>query len=322
LTYEGVYKTHLKLNVSCVPWGSPNNILFGESVGRYYYNPNTGEAEWSYDTAASYICPRELWIESIPNRPRPTPPPKSVQQYQVGDFINGSHVGLNLKKFSYLQGRSVVESYLGYFYRAEWHYSPWELIGCPEDHNCGIYAKEVANLWKCVGNNTQDCFPLGDRRYNLTVDFLNHTNEMAGIKAAYGGAVPGFSVQVDWQCNDSVAFGTVYFNHVVRERYTLENDTRRIILWAHTHEVCPGREWGQVRPGGVFLAIVGVAFFGYFVLGTLIKYIVTGEVSFLFDGFWSEVSDSLTAAVVFLVTCGKGTAGATGGGTGGSYNDI
>jgi hypothetical protein len=68
--------------------------------------------------------------------------------------------------------------------------------------------------------------------------------------------------------------------------------------------------------------IVGVAFFAYFVIGTFVKYIVTGEVSFIFDGFWSEVSDSLTTAVTFLVTCGKGQAGAGGGAGASSYNDI
>jgi hypothetical protein len=316
LTYEGVYKTHLKLNVSCVPWGSPNTILFQESVGRYYYNPNNGEAEWSYDTSASYVCPHPVQVGTAPNLARPQPPRNPVQQFQVGGMINDQHVGLNLKKFSYLQGKSLVGSGIDYHW-AEWHYSPWELIGCPADHNCGVYANDEANVWECVGQKLENCFPIGDRRYDLTVDFLNHTNELAGIKAAYGGGAPGYAVQVDWQCNDSVEFGTVYFNHYVRE----ESNNHSIVLWAHTHEVCPGREWGQVRPGAVFLVIVGVAFFGFFVLGTFVKYIVTGEVSFIFDGFWSEVSDSLTAAVTFLVTCGKGQAAAGGAGAS-TYNDI
>jgi hypothetical protein len=150
------------------------------------------------------------------------------------------------------------------------------------------------------------------------VDFLNHTNELAGIKAAYGGGAGGYSVQVDWQCNDSVEYGTVYFNHFVRE-----NESKRIVLWAHTHEVCPLSDWGQIRPGAVFLLIMAIVFFVYFVVGTFAKYVVTGNVSFLFEDFWSEVSDSLTEAVTFIVRCGMSSAGGgVGVGGGGSYNDI
>jgi hypothetical protein len=317
LTYEGAYKTHLKLNVSCVPWGPPNTILFAESTGRYYYNPSTQKAEWSYDTASAYVCPHPLIVGAFPSVTRSPPPPKPVlQNSEVGDFINGQHVGINLKKFEYLQGRSVV-GYETYYHWAEWHYSPWELIGCPKGLNCGVYVDDLANIWKCVGANTENCFPIGDKRYNLSVDFLNHTNELAGIKAVYGGGADDYSVQVDWQCNDSVEYGTVYFNHIVTE-----NLSKRIVLWAHTHEVCPDSEWGQVRPGAVFLLIVGLAFFVVFVLGTLVKYVVTGAVSLLFDNFWSEVSDSLTTAVVFLVTCGKGQSVAGGGGGKAQYNDI
>jgi hypothetical protein len=172
-----------------------------------------------------------------------------------------------------------------------------------------------------VGQNQSylnNCFPLGDRRYNLTVDFLNRSNELAGIKAVYGGGAPSYSVQVDWQCNSTVAYGTVYFNHFVPE-----NASHHITLWAHTHEVCPDQEWGQIQGGAIFLLIVGVLFFVYFVLGTLIKYAVTGSVSLLNDGFWSEVSDSLTTGMLFLVTCGRGSSGGGGDIKGGNaYNDI
>jgi hypothetical protein len=328
LRYEGVYKTHLRLNVSCVPWGAPNTIPFAESPGRYYYDPTTGEAQWSFATGASYVCPHRLETGHIPTVARSPPPTKNVvQQFKIGDFLNGSHVGLNLKKFTYLQGQSIV-GYDTHYHWAEWHYSPWELIPCPENHTCGVYQNESANAWKCVGANQKslnECFPLGDRRYNLTVDFLNRSNDLAGIKAVYGGGAPGYSFQVDWQCNASVPFGTVYFNHLVRDIHSslFGVESHNITLWAHTHEVCPGREWGQLRGGTVFLLIVGVLFFAYFVLGTLIKYVVTGSVSFLNEGFWSEVSDSLTAGAVFIVTCGKGSSGGGGAAAPSSaYSDI
>jgi hypothetical protein len=31
------------------------------------------------------------------------------------------------------------------------HFSPWELVGCPSSDFCRGYAKEQANVWKCVG---------------------------------------------------------------------------------------------------------------------------------------------------------------------------
>jgi hypothetical protein len=69
-----------------------------------------------------------------------------------------------------------------------------------------------------------------------------------------------------------------------------------------------------VRPGTRFLLIVIGVFFAYFVIGTLAKYAITGSLGFLNKDFWSEVGDSLSTGVLFLVTFGKSQSG---GGSGG-----
>jgi hypothetical protein len=173
-----------------------------------------------------------------------------------------------MKKFGYLQGKSMVGSDI-FYHLAEWHYSRWELIGCPQGYNCGVHAKEVANVWKCVGEKTENCFPIGDHRYDLAVDFFDHTNELAGIKAVYGGEAGRYSVHVYWQWNDSVEFGRVHFNHIIPE-----NETKIVGRWAHAHEVCPevtevptpepDHKSGQMRPGAIVVLIVRVVLFRVF----------------------------------------------------------
>jgi hypothetical protein len=96
LRYEGGNRTYLQLNVSCAPWTAPNTIPFAESIGVYNYNSATQEARWSFATAAAYVCPHRLEVGHIPTSPRAAPPTsKVVQQSSVGDFINGSHIGID-----------------------------------------------------------------------------------------------------------------------------------------------------------------------------------------------------------------------------------
>jgi hypothetical protein len=67
------------------------------------------------------VCPHRLEAGHIPSATRaPVPTGNVVEQYQIGDFINGSHIGINLKKFSYLQGQSIVGYDINYHW-AELH---------------------------------------------------------------------------------------------------------------------------------------------------------------------------------------------------------
>jgi hypothetical protein len=210
LRSEGSDRTYLQLNVSCAPWAAPNTIPFAESIGVCNYDAATQEVRWSFATDAAYVCPRRLQVGYVPTDPRAAPPTSNVvQQLSVASFVNGSHVGIDLKKLHYLRGRSIVE-YDMHYHRAEWHVSPWDLISCPKGKNCGTYQQEEANIWKCVGEaQLENCFPLGDKRYNLTADFINRSNDLAGIKFVYGGGASGYSVHVYFQCNNTTRTGVL-----------------------------------------------------------------------------------------------------------------
>jgi hypothetical protein len=261
---------------------------------------------------SGYACPRAFENPPAPVGARPAIPTANVQQVSsIGDFIAGEHVGLNLKKFAYLEGTAII-GYGDHYHWVEVHYSPWDLIGCPSGRSCGRYRNDQANVWVCLDQNFANCFPAGDKRYNLTMGHVSRSDPTAGITARYAGGAENYSIQFDFQCNESVPFGEVHFDTVGRE--TTE---QLIVIWAHTHEVCPDREWGQIKGGSVFLLIVVVGFIAYFVIGTLVMYVLTGTVTLPNEGLWTEFGSSLATAVTFIVTCGKGQSAA-----GGSYDTI
>jgi hypothetical protein len=310
LQYEGDYESNMLLNVTCSATATHTTIPIENSDVTYSRSGTRGQ--WQFDATSGYACPKEFENPPAPVGARPAIPTRNVRQdSSVGDFIEGQHVGLNLKKFSYLEGRSIV-GYDVHYHWIEVHYSPWDLINCPDGRNCGRYRNDQANVWVCLDQNYANCFPAGDKRYNLTMGHIDRANALSGITALYRGGAENYSIQFDFQCNESVPFGEVHFEQLGRE-----TAAQRITIWAHTHEVCPDREWGQIKGGSVFLTIVIVGFIGYFVIGTLVMYILTGTVTLPNEGFWTEFGSSLATSVTFLVTCGKGQSAA-----GGSYDTI
>jgi hypothetical protein len=320
-TYKGVSNTQLKLNVTCAPWLSHNDLLFAESPCVYSYNAGTGIGQWSYWTSSGHICPIPFETPGPPTIPRGEPPSKVNQTFKLGAVIKGEYVGLNLKKYHLIEGRQVV-GYDIHYHWAEFHFSPYKLIGCPKDKDCGIYTGDQANVWEClIGEHHPDthltssyrkCFPIGDKRWGVKMGHINNSDPNSGITAAYGGGAAGYQVQFDFQCDEAIAAGTLHFPTIGRQ-----NATNYVTVFVHSKEVCPGSEWGEIKGGGYFLIIIASVFVLYFVIGTLINYIITGSVSLLNEEFWTEVSASLSTGALSLVTCGKGQVGG-----GGTYNDI
>jgi hypothetical protein len=321
-TYKGVYNTQLKLNVTCAPWLSHNDLLFAEAPCVYSYNVGTGTGQWSYWTSSGHVCPIPFETPEPPTVPRPSPPAKVNQTFKLGSVIKGEYVGLNLRKYDHLQGHQIIGHDVHYHW-AEFHFSPIKLIRCPNGKDCGVYAEEEANVWEClIGGHNPDyhlttsygkCFPVGDKRWGVKMGHINNTDPTSGITAAYGGGAAGYQVQFDFQCNESVPSGQVHFPTMGRH-----NASNYVTVFVHTKEVCPGSEWGEIRGGAYFLIVVASVFVLYFVIGTLIHFIITGSVSLLNEDFWTEVSASLSTGALSLVTCGKGQVG----GGGGTYNDI
>jgi uncharacterized membrane protein YraQ (UPF0718 family) len=136
---------------------------------------------------------------------------------------------------------------------------------------------------------------------------ISRTDPLSGITARYRGGANNYSIQFDFQCDDTLPYGEVQFNQLGNETVN-----RAIVVYAHTHEVCPDREWGQIMGGSIFLVIVIALVIGYFAIGTLVMYIRGGTVALPNEGFWGEVGDSLAAGAGFFCSCGKGAPAATG----------
>jgi hypothetical protein len=304
LHYEGDLGTNMLINATCEVAAPHNTISIINSEVNYVPSGNRGE--WRFDARSGYVCPQAFEYPTPPSVARPAIPAAASQTATIGDFVAGQHVGLNLKKFAYLQGQ-VILGYDIHYHKAEIHYSPWDLIGCPDGKNCGTYRGDQANVWKCLDQGFANCFPVGDKRYGLTMGHINTSNALSGITALYAGGANGYSIQFDFQCNESVPFGEVHFNVLGQE-----NVTHAITVWAHTHEVCPDREWGQIRGGSVFLLIVFTLFIGYFVIGTIVLYVANGTVALPNEGFWDEFGSSLAAGVGCIFSCGKGASAGTG----------
>jgi hypothetical protein len=310
LHYEGDYDSNMLININCSQAATHTTIPIGSSEVTYSRTGTRGQ--WSFDSTSGYACPKAFETPAPPVGTRPAIPTSNVRQItSLREFINGQHVGLNLKKFAYLEGRSIV-GYDVHYHWIEVHFSPWDLIGCPGGKSCGRYKDDQANAWVCLDQNFVNCFPAGDKRYNLTMGHIDRTNPLSGITARYAGGAENYSIQFDFQCNDSVPFGEVHFETLGRE-----TTSQSITIWAHTHEVCPDREWGQIKGGAVFLLIVFCAFIAYFVIGTLVMYVRTGTVTLPNEGIWTEFGSCLADAVAFIVTCGKGQSAA-----GGTYDTI
>jgi predicted small integral membrane protein len=313
LTYAGVWQTHLKINITCNRSHTGQKIPLTNRVCQY--QNLQGEGQWSYKTDSYYVCPFLIETGQVPGTVRAAPQGQPVQTFSFEETINGQRVGLNLKKFDYIHG-NVIIGYDVHYHWAQFHYSPVELIGCPSGKNCGIYAAESANVWKCVGRgkgSLDHCFPAGDKRYNVSMGFINPFDHMSGIWAFYGGGAGGYTARLSFQCNRTVKYGEIALFHLADEFPLFGQHFANLYL--HTPEVCPGRGVGEVRGGAIFLTIVSAAFIAYFVLGTLILFIVHGTVSLPNESFWQEVGESLTAAIMFLVCCGKGQSGE-------AYKDI
>jgi hypothetical protein len=302
--YQGTFGARMLINATCDRSHSARTVSIARSIVRYQ-NINNWDEEFSFASSAAYVCPHPFQPIEMPTEPRPPYPRDASQKFTIGAFVGGKHVGLNLKKFAMLTGTAVTGSDVSY-HRAEFHYSPAELVPCPRGRNCGVYAKEKANVWKCIRTNFHDCYPIGDMRYGLSLTFISMINPLSGISATYDGGAGGASVQFDFQCNRSVLFGQVWIHPLA-----IEDEDHTIVVWAHTPEVCPGNEWGQIRPGACVILVFLVLFIVYFVAGTLVMFVLHGSVDLPQARFWEEVGASLWTAVLFLISCGKTSAPAT-----------
>jgi hypothetical protein len=211
--------------------------------------------------------------------------------------------GLRLAKLPPIVDHVIVApTGLNYYYRSGFHYSAVDLIGCPKGKDCGIYKNDVANVWECVDHGEGNCFPVGDRRYNLTMHYIDE-----GIRTRYEGGADGHVIEFHWHCDPSKKPGEFDFWDIGEERFSMYSRTRTIIIHSHSVEVCLEADWGQVNGGAVFVFIVVGFLLLYFGFGTIVMFFLNGSVEIPNAGFWLEVYDSIATALLVIFTLGRET---------------
>ena len=302
IIYEGQYGVNMEIDVRCDPKSPTNRSLpLENSIISYRATMNNGE--WTFNTTSGVGCPHKFDDTIKPPTAERTPPPEDPEQtFSWSGDVDGKRIALNLPKMKKVQ-EDVFLGIVGSFHKAEVVYSPYELIGCPPNKACGTYGDDLANVWKCIGDNYEVCYPVGDKRYGVTMFPVNTSNPMAGITVNYDGGAEKSETHFLFQCNYSIPYGEIEFDET-----GTETPQHAIVLFAHTRAVCPDETHDTVvGGGGIFLVIVFGAAVGYFALGTLVMFIITGRVEVPFGGFWMEVAESIKTAVVFIFTLGRGT---------------
>ena len=282
IIYEGQLGVNMEIMAQCDK--TVNGLPIGNSL--VMYQDSTANAEWTFFTKTSLACPQPFDNPNVPTKPRPEPPEDAPQQTYLSGIANGETIEVNLDKMI-----SVVEPLVmgmpgrfGY-HKAELHYSPITLIGCPKNKHCGTYADDKANVWKCIGNHSYEtCYPVGDRRYGLTMEIADETNEYGGISVNYEGGAGNHEIHMNFQCNMTVPYGTFEFDET-----GVETPQGVMVVFAHTRHVCPGHAISPIGGGGaIFLIIVFSLMVGYFGVGTLVMFVIKGVVEIPFADFWQE----------------------------------
>jgi hypothetical protein len=290
--YPGQWGTVMRVNVICDRFRPRDSLPILESVvqvdgGIYLFN-----------VRSALSCPRRSSDGYVPTHPRSLPSGPIEQVDEIEGFAGGMHYGLKLKKLMPAQGEIFAEESTTVYKRVV-HFSPYTLRGCPKKGRCGIYENEQANVWSCVNDTNPICFPIGDKRYNLTMGFLDPSVKYSGVWAHYSGGADDYRVTFHFYCDLNLKRGDL-------ELYTVgQQDRNHVTVHAHTLRMCTEAGYGQLNGGAVFLLIVVIASLLYFGCGTIVIFFLEGTVSVPNEAFWVEVWDSIVTALTFIFSCGK-----------------
>ena len=301
LAYEGGYGTGVNIRLSCHPGLNPYTISNFESYVTFHSGMVGQEFEYSSETEV--VCPVKFEDPYIPTA-TPTPsfdPNRRVNYKYESPIVNNKQVVLDLKKLP-----TIIEKvYMGYgkhFEINDIYLSPFIQTSCPQNYDCKGHG--LANAWKCFGNgHNPECFPVGDARYNLHFELIND-NLDHGVSVNYEGGYAGYEIHFNFQCNRSVPIGQITFDETGTK--TPQNV---MIVYAHTQIVCPAtaNTHEDATTGAIFLTITISSVIIYLIIGILITFFTTGQVSLPNSSFWIEFYECLKTGSAYVISCGKTT---------------
>lgn len=207
------------------------------------------------------VHPMKISSPGVPTSPRPTPAGNERQKHKISAEVNGERIRFNLR-----WAKSVTKTLNTtdlYAYKAEIHYSPWKLTGCPKNAECpDPYTDDQANIWKCVGRYIPQCFPIGDRRYGLDLHVTSYLDEYAGFTAIYNGSAGHYTqTYIQFSCDENLRYNEIEFDQI----------TAKQVIYARARNVCPGVSWitwvveNLVWVAPIFLVVVVVPLCGFYI---------------------------------------------------------
>jgi hypothetical protein len=310
LSYPGQWGASMYLRVLCDPESSSNQIRISDSV--VIYTNSANGPTWSFNSSSGVACPRPFTNPAAPTDPR-SPPSYPII---ISTKLNASGFCLSLDQLENTSGHTFVHTTYNSVYKSEIHYSPFDRIGCPDGKECGVYANDEANVWNCVNEESMNCYPIGDKLYNVTMSFVDASDPELGAVVHYEGGAENNSVEFKVRWDHNLSPNNVVIGNTSDETYYMNNVTRVTSIDAWSAGYClpeptatpvpaPTPTSSAFSPGAIFLIAAPAVVIGYLLIGILVSYIVNGSLSIPNRTFWSEVGLSLAAAFRFIFHCGE-----------------
>jgi hypothetical protein len=209
------------------------DVPMGESLAVWRNNPFGFVFQ---NMTSRYVCPFPYVTHTKETEPRPPSPgenPPTKWETQIGEWT----VGIDLAQLT----PQITKNLLFGRYRSHEYgindivYSPVTKIGCPSGKDCGAYQTEQANVWRCVGTDQHDCFPIGDLSYGLNFSLRNSSEPHSGIVAHYLGGANEWTTNIVFICSDDMTPGNLSLNEDARTVGLLKVAN----IHAYSKDACP-----------------------------------------------------------------------------------
>jgi hypothetical protein len=286
VTYRGLWGIRVTINTFCDRSATDWEFHLEDSTVSFRDNV------FHFNATSKTACTFNLTDTDFPKIPRPSPGSDIHQTFSLSGAYSLQLSRLEAMNSTVLIGTEDI------WHIANVHYSPVERIGCPSDADCGIYQNDQANVWKCIGQDLLNCFPIGDSAYGLEMSHLSQDDIISGIVAEYNGGVEGIVTIFEFQCSSYLPFGILEWGSVA------DQETNAIRFYIYTREVCQESDWGQINGGSIFILGLYWIILGYLGGGTFLNWIFMNKVQVPNEGFWGEVYMVLSIAIQWIVTGG------------------
>lgn len=304
LRYEGGYGTGVDIRLKC---SIGHNITSLTNLEPFVtYHEGTQGAEFEYTTITELACWSKFVQPMIPKRITPKPDPIAYNKTWKSEKINETQYKINLNDIP-SHDQIVYIGNSDTFSKVRIFFSAVKLTKCPKGYNCNKLTNATeAHSWLCFSDESNEnvCFEAGDARYGLEYAINDPSDASKGFHVEYDGGLGNYETWLHFWCNTSVPAGEMYWHPVSK----MFGSSYKIILETESRLGCPiGTKFpGTTTGGAVFLLIVFLGVFLYVFVMVAYNFFAKGEVAFPNAAFWAEFFNCVTAACVFIFTCGKG----------------